>query len=379
MRFRMFGPVPRLLFIKSEHYPDIVDAQDKSINSLGKSEIDLICGIHGTPQQLFKSHGTQPSSYVILVKSDAASGFKCMSIDIVSEHVRDKIARQFCKQIWSPMIRCGTNKSVLGSLFEPIVRFYMMQTRVYERSSAVSFTQRGAGKRTRVVTPFELTGCDNMVFAVDPSKRVKIGPEKTLFHSTNHQYPLIDMIFKIGKTYYAVQATVSTKHDASPDKIEALAKTLNLKHDEELHIFYAVPLEIMPKFNTNPVNPRIHLKVDLQKQVKVWIIGLAGPRSEAQQTAAASDTEPVFQSTPAAAAAAAVATTPKDELNRLQKLLDDNNLGRLFTVLTDEDYITSIQDIASYYDTAADIHDDFPKIEVKHARKLLVKVKEYFP
>ena len=290
-RFRIFGPVPRLLFIKSERVADLVDAQDKSLNSLENSDIDLICGITGTPQQLFKSRGTQPSSYVILVKSEAASKFRRMSIDIVSEHVRDKIAHQFRKHLWSPMIQCGTNKSVLGSLFEPIVQRYMMQTRVYERSVAVSFKQRGNIERNRVVEPFKLTGCNNMVFVVDPAKRVKIGCEKTLYHSTNHQYPLIDMIFKIGKRYYAVQATVSKNHDASRDKIEALAKRLSLKDDEELHIFYAVPLEIMPKFNTDPVNPTIHLKGALQKQVKVWIIGIAGPRSESQKTAAASDAE----------------------------------------------------------------------------------------
>jgi hypothetical protein len=78
-----------------------------------------------------------------------------------------------------------------------------------------------------------------------------------LFHPDSEYFLLIDFCFKTPNTYYAVQVTHSTTHDANLDRIEALKNELDPFNSHELKLIYAIPYDYINKFVTNPVDVRV--------------------------------------------------------------------------------------------------------------------------
>lgn len=62
-------------------------------------------------------------------------------------------------------------------------------------------------------------------------------------------------MYKFGKVWYAIQATVSSCHDCAFDKLEAFLADLDLQEDEAVKLVYAVPDGVFGRFVTKPVKP----------------------------------------------------------------------------------------------------------------------------
>ena len=149
--------------------------------------------------------------------------------------------------------------SSMGHAFESYVRMLMMR----EELEARTFDSRPAvGKRHedyKELKQLTLPKCTAMRLRQNIAQAVLDEPEPgILFHPVSEYFPLIDFCFKApNNTYYAVQVTNSTTHDANLGKIEALKNELDPFNSHELKLIYAIPYDYINKFVTNPVDVRV--------------------------------------------------------------------------------------------------------------------------
>lgn len=194
---------------------------------------------------------SSPSSAVLVVGPSAVSYFD--SIDgFVSDYVVERVAEKYYKNLWNDIWAAPTLPDQ-GRLFEVFLRAR------FTKGTTEEFTSRrccGKNSQFRNVTfPLALGGCSEGSRRVHSIAESAMSSERTLFHSTSEEEPFIDMIYRVGKTYYAIQATVGKDHDAARDKLLNLIKSLSLKDDEHLEVIYAVPDSRFTDFVTKPVSP----------------------------------------------------------------------------------------------------------------------------
>jgi hypothetical protein len=144
-----------------------------------------------------------------------------------------------------------------------------------------------AKKDQQTRSSIALPHCSENRLVSDPVVEVREAGDGIVFHSVSHQFELIDFIFKFEMVFYAVQVTVSQKHDADPEKIAKLIETLRLKRGESLSLIYAVPLDHFEKFVTAPADPNRGKK----QPVTVSVIGIPNPALSTKGAAAADSGE----------------------------------------------------------------------------------------
>ena len=124
--------------------------------------------------------------------------------------------------------------------------------------------RNACGKSSREYKKYidvELGGCtsiertDNMIGAC------KAGRDNVLYYSCNEFEPLVNCMYKVGKSYYAIRVTIGESHDcgeADDGKIlEDFFKELALQNDEELNLIYMVPDRVFKRFVTRPAIPLV--------------------------------------------------------------------------------------------------------------------------
>jgi hypothetical protein len=257
------GFIPRqiLKFTDCQMWTQAQNNQRNAISKLNPDQARHI--VLGNIGELDSHQTTMPSSDILCYTSQSPFDTPCVSV--ASPMITERIARRFGSDLWG-LIQSGSHQGSCADLFEHLVRHLLKERKLYQCSLAGPVKDRAIEDRT-------LGGCAGTRNVVDICRSVKHNAEGTLFHSSNPRYPAIDAIWKEGSTYYAVNMTVGITHSAD---LTSVVASLDLQAGEELQMHYAVCLENMFKFTTQPVNP------DPQLRCTIWIMGVPKPSNESE-------------------------------------------------------------------------------------------------
>lgn len=244
-RLYRYGCIPRHIVAI-----DRSNAEEKQLAGITRPTVEKTRQIMRNTARLRTNDPSSPSSGILSVAPSADSYFDSIG-RFVSDYVAERVAAQHFEDLWNEIWAAPTAADQ-GRLFEIFLRARFTK-------GLEEFTSRlCCGKSSQVRNtsfPLSLGGCTDGSWRVhDIEKSVK-NSEKTLFHSTSEEEPFINMIYRLGKTYFAIQATVGKTHDAARDKFLRLIKELSLKEDERLEVVYAVPDSKFTDFVTSPVKP----------------------------------------------------------------------------------------------------------------------------
>jgi len=265
-RLYRYGRIPRHIVAI-----DRSTAEEKQSSGITRLTVEQTRQIMRNTARLRTNEPSSPSSGVLSVMPSPDSYF-VSSGGFVSDYVAERVATDYYSDLWNDIWAAPTAADQ-GRLFEIFLRARLAKDSVEEFTS-----RRCCGKSSQVrntLFPLALGGCTEGSQRVhDIAKSVK-GSERILFHSTSEEEPFIDMIYRQGKTYYAIQATVGKTHDAARDKLLHLIKELSLKEDERLEVVYAVPDSKFTDFVTTPVEPQAPSRASEDK-VDKEILALVG-------------------------------------------------------------------------------------------------------
>ena len=280
-RFYKFGPIPRHIFAKE--LSGYEEEQAKGINALTPKKVQQI--FMQKIDHLDTNNADQPSSYVMMYRVKE-NKFGTPSIELVSKKVIEMVAIKYEEQLWGTMVT-GLNNSVIGALFEPVVR-----NRLLKRTTC-QYKKARSKKRELKTKDITLGPCTEIRLVADPVESVRdCQDDYILFHSYNPRFPLIDMIYRVGDTYHAFQATIGQTHTANIDAIQSLTEKLELKKRKHfLYIHYAIPANNMDSFRTSPTTP------------------VPSPPPSPSPSTNVSSTTPCYEEVEIAAVSAAAATT----------------------------------------------------------------------
>lgn len=266
-RVRVFGRIPRHVFATEAERKVLERDQLAAINSLSQQQVADI--YNDAVAKIENKSGGQPSSFVMMYRvvkdADGTYDFERPSIEIVSENVRNMIAVRHQEFLWDAMARADSS-STLGMMFEPIVRDRLKTRTNYQVCSM---------NEKNVMHNEILGGCKAIKFVKDLSQAVKTAEDNTLYHSWNATYPLIDCIYKDGDVYNAFQITVGGSHSCKIDAMTKLVQDLELKLNQRLKIFYAIPAENMTKFTLSPTPTK--LQTEIPEMCSVFFLAIVKP------------------------------------------------------------------------------------------------------
>jgi hypothetical protein len=250
-RFRQVGGVPRNIL--SLEFEETLQEQDDAINSLTRDQVINIAEKRLNVVGTFATD--QPKSAIIAYtkpkktsKRSKLSTFSTRNIEIISPLVAEKIYVKFIRDLWDQMF---SNRIISPSnVFETYCRVLMTLPRqAFDRRPCVGKKDPddGYNTRTRVI----LGGCTEIRMVPDVVSAAKKHP-MVVFHSTDPGEELHDFIYYCRGTFYAFQATIGRRHDASKKSMKKLRKVLGTAR---LEFYYIVPQEKFETFVTNPVHP----------------------------------------------------------------------------------------------------------------------------
>ena len=222
------------------------------MDALGLLTVEMTKRIVTNVAQLNAPDKCQPNSHIICL--DAVSDdFQKKEIRIVSDSVAEEIAKRFLKDVWNDMV-FKENNANSGMIFETFMRKMLTEPK-FCLDAKLNIPDK---IKRKGVVPFQLVlgGCTVSRLVSDLRSSVRNGPDNVLYYSTNQYAPLVDMVYKRGMFYYAIQATIVKEHKANVELIQQLEKDLQLDTDNKmLLLIYAVPDARFDGFKLKPVDP----------------------------------------------------------------------------------------------------------------------------
>lgn len=256
--FRVFGGVARHVFAESPGaLKTALDRQVEGVNSLTTEQAQRLA--FGRIREVDTASSTQPRSsvlgYAMLDTSDKCTyEMADKRVDFISAKVKFDVVNKYLDDFFLALVTSDED-SALWKLLEEYLRIAL----VFKNSATTD--AKSIGDRNGVNLKdgkFLLPGCNEMRLETeDIVEKARDHPEgRVIFHSTNKKYPLIDFIYKVGLTYYAVQVTKGDDHSSNVKHIQELIERLELKEGESVELVYAVAGLKLKKFVTKPANPK---------------------------------------------------------------------------------------------------------------------------
>jgi len=315
-RFHEFGGVPRTVFGKDDRVEDAKSQRDNDITLLSDKHVVLIANNLVAFVDSFDS--AQPKSSVMGYFSNFPFTSKTRKVMIISDVAQELVWTQYLHLLWNQML-VADDASMAGLAFEAFVRRCLLSRSSFtcrnvmgkiEFKALESAAEGQDAKKKRASTAVgkSIDASGNSTIgptvveggakAADPDMAamshefsqdlpcltetrlvddiwtaVRDGSDGIIYYSLDKQYPLADCAFKKDGQYYAVQTTVGKSHDSKVAMIDDAVKVLQIKEEEKLQLFYAVPSEHFNSFLTRPVKP-------VHKNCSIMIMSIPRPTSE---------------------------------------------------------------------------------------------------
>jgi hypothetical protein len=243
--FSIFGGIPRQVF-RPAYWKQNSKVLEQKVEALSEAHAkNLVSG-------RFNVHANfgadQPQGGIVIFTP--TDDYEDVVVSLASESVGNWVRTFFLDQIWAELAVYPTPTA--WQLLESYSMEAMMRTVQYTARHCV-------GKSDKLYArtfPLELGGCTSKSFQYECSSAVKSGNDNVLFHSSNRQHPLYDMIFKRDYVFCAIQVTTGRNHDVKQAQIDELAQLLQIGHaGRQLKLIYAVHEALFDVFVTNPVQP----------------------------------------------------------------------------------------------------------------------------
>ena len=257
--YAVFGGVPRHVF-----FPALKERKEKElkrkVDALSDKNLrDLVTG------QLNRHSGfgaNQPGGGV--VEFVPCDNFMDVELKLASSSILRWVRIRFMNSIWIPMATYPS--PVSWQLLEDYMLYALQNDNQYTTRTCVSKTDAAYTTLVNHV----LGQCTGKSLAADCTSSVLVGPDLTVFYSSDRLHPLYDMIYKVGNIYHAFQITLGNSHDAKQRQIDSLVQRLQIGIGErELRLYYAVHEGVFDNFVTKPVKPNavpgvsiFHLKLE---------------------------------------------------------------------------------------------------------------------
>mmetsp|Transcript_21989 Transcript_21989/g.51810 ORF Transcript_21989/g.51810 Transcript_21989/m.51810 type:complete len:638 (-) Transcript_21989:137-2050(-) len=284
-RFRIVGGSIRDIY--SFQATEVEERIEDSLALLDEGSVNNI--MSGSFRFAFKPQ--QLSSYLIGIRPRDRTNLNLHRVFLKSDYIEEKIAEQWIRMAWYALGN-ESNSSNRGNLFESYVRrtFSSSEVRLASEEIRESLRERPQQGRKQLqnyqsVSTGLAVGSSRKVVRVSNliASVVNDATQDSFYYSKDESEVLIDMIFRVDNGYHAIKSTILKTHDAEHTKILALKRKLNLRNDQTLRIFYAIPSSRYAEFVTDPVNPLFSDSANVQQalaNVIIYHISVSSPDGE---------------------------------------------------------------------------------------------------
>jgi len=257
--YAVFGGVPRHVFFpalkerKEKELKRKVDAlSDKSLRDLVTGQLNCHSGFGAN----------QPGEGV--VEFVPCDNFTDVELKLASSSILRWVRIRLMNSIWIPMATYSS--PISWQLLEDYMLHALQNVNQYTTRTCVG---KADAAYTNLVNQV-LGQCTGKSLAADCTSSVLVGPDLTLFYSSDRLHPLYGMTYKVGNIYYAFQITLGNSHDAKQRQIDYLVQRLQIGiGGRELRLYYAVHEGVFDSFVTKPVTSNavpgvliFHLKLE---------------------------------------------------------------------------------------------------------------------
>jgi hypothetical protein len=246
-RFRKFGGVPRNIFGDKAQQRTALEKQDRGLDSLKPDFLELV--IRGRVRTAESIKPDAPESSV--VGFEPFNDYQQTKAVLLSPRVIDRVAALYLHQLAS-LMSGAFNGSHLGHVFEAYLRHFMTL-----ENAPLQYRLPGGTKKSQQ-KHLTLPKCTAVEQVDCIWTAARDGADCTLYHSSEANFKLADMVVKQGTVYYALQATVGMTHSLNVQHLNEAAETLQLEQrGEKLLLLYAVTDGRWATFRTVPTRPLI--------------------------------------------------------------------------------------------------------------------------
>jgi hypothetical protein len=242
-RYRLFGGVPRNIFVSEKKLVKKLDKQNEAIQILSDKQVVVIAKGQMT---VVGDFGEDAPKGVLMGFSSTETDFGTTSMNkfILSPAIAEKVYSMHIRILWNIMIT--SDQVIQRTLFEPYVRFLLTDKSKYN----LCFDMKSL--ITQASEQRELQICKSIKLVLRLTEQA-LTP-LVLYHSVIQNHPLIDCLYEDASGLInAIQITTGSKHSMDGEKIKDLHSAVGI--EKTLHLYYFVPTDNYDAFKTKPVLP----------------------------------------------------------------------------------------------------------------------------
>lgn len=274
-RYRMFGGVPRMVFMTDDFEDDLL-LQTRAVRRLTSDQAQKI--VYGEAPEVDTLVSSQPKSELIGIMSDSGDKFRSCRVEEISPLVAEKICGSFMADLWNKVLFSKDSHS--WKIFEAYTRqlMAMQTTNLFQARWCVGQTH----DKYRQVEWLALGGCRGIRLTNDLSGSAARTPG-VLFHPIDPQQKLIDFMYKdsLG-VFHMFQVTLAKVHSANIKPIEALQDAVG--RTQQVRLYYLVPDQNYQNFVTKPVAPVPFDTMSQNNSIKIYHVMIPYPSDEYSAT-----------------------------------------------------------------------------------------------
>jgi hypothetical protein len=242
-RYRLFGGVPRNVFVSETKLSDRLKKQMASILKISETHVkDIVLG----QMDVVGNFATNAPKGDLLGFNSTREDFGRSEMDIflLSSAIAEKVHSMHISTLWNIMI--SSDPVIQRTLFEPYIRSLLTD----KTKQNVSFDMQSLVTQQPVQRELQICKSIKLVLRLTEQALTPL----VLYHSVIQNHPLIDCLYKDDSGLInAIKITTGVKHSMNHEKIRNLHRAVGIENT--LNLYYFVPTDNYNTFKTNPVLP----------------------------------------------------------------------------------------------------------------------------
>jgi hypothetical protein len=238
-RFRLFGGIPRLVFVSNDELQNKIREQDLGLRQLMWKEVAMIA--EGSMDGMNSFASGEPKSLLMGFSSEGNS-FSSNRADLLSDGIRDKLYGRWMGHVDSSMFSLCMNEQQCRCILHAYVRSLLTHSKRWNESFRAVPVDNVPGWKTE--TSVSLPRCKDVRLVANPVAAVAMAgaPSFVLFHSSDGSYDMVDCIFKDDRnTVYAIKIAAPYSSDKCVDLTAVQTLQTAFGNNFSVRLYYMTP------------------------------------------------------------------------------------------------------------------------------------------
>jgi hypothetical protein len=271
-RFRLFGGIPRLVFVNNDELQAKIREQNLGLRQLKWNEVAMIA--EGSMDGINSFTSGEPRSLLMGFYSEGSS-FSSNRADLLSDGIRDKIYARWMGNVESSMSSLCMNEQQSRCILQAYVRSLLARPQRWNESFR-GFPVGNEPSWWRE-TSVDLPRCKDVRLVQDPVAAVAAdgAPSFVLFHSSDGSYDMVDCIFKDDRnTVYAIRIVARYSSLECVDLTAAQTLQTAFGNDFSVGLYYVTSENQLHSLKPIPTSTG---SMQPGRELNTWCLGVKRP------------------------------------------------------------------------------------------------------